>query len=209
VRKGPYSENKNGRPTCYSCFRPLSHCLCSLIDPFNAHCDIIILQHPHERKKYYGTAKIAAKAIKNARILRGITFEENEITGAFQGKTPYLLYPGENAEDCGKILLDSNNTVIVIDGTWDEAGKIVHRNPLLKNLPRLSFKNEFRSNYKIRKQPKDYCLSTIESIAHMLSLNAAGCGQESKIKNYQKLFYYFSSMVDRQLSYLPRGASVS
>ena len=146
--------NGEGRPTCYACFRPKSHCQCDSIIPFEAHCNLLILQHPHERRKYYGTAKIAAKAIRNSKLLRGIQFAPGEIERAISPKKPYLLYPGKDASDCESILLDQDDIVIVIDGTWDEAGKILYRNPMLKTLPRISFKNPYRSNYKIRKQPK-------------------------------------------------------
>lgn len=192
------------RQMCYSCIRPTSHCICSFVKPFTAHCNFLLLQHPHERKKYYSTAKLVQKSIINSKIIRGITFNKAEIEQALEGRKPYLLYPGEDAKFCKSGDLNENDTVIVIDGTWVEARKIVYRNLFLQSLPKLSFKEKIISQYKIRKQPKEFCLSTLECIVHLLKLSASGNEHQAKIKDYDSLFEGFNQMVDKQLNYFPR-----
>ena len=197
------------RFTCYSCMRPQTHCVCNLITPFVAHCNILILQHPHERKKYYSTAKLVTKAITNSRLLRGLEFLPGEIESTLSGQRSYLLFPSATAADCKAVYLDSESTVIVIDGTWSEAGKILNRNPFLRSLPCLTFRQELKSNYRIRKQPKDNYLSTIESIAHLLRLNAERPESTNNRSNlnyllYDRLFEGFDQMVLKQLQYFPR-----
>jgi len=182
----------------------VSHCICQNITAFQAHCNILILQHPHEQKKYYSTTKLVTKSLKNARLMRGIIFEEEEIRQSLRGQNTYLLYPGAESLDCKSVALDTNSTVIVVDGTWDEAGKIVYRNPFLKTFPRISFKESLESQYRIRKQPKQGYLSTIESIAHLLTQNAIANGQVAESKQYESLFEIFNRMVERQLGYFPR-----
>ena len=196
----------DGRPTCFLCMRPETHCVCKLVSPFMAHCNILILQHPHERKKYYGTAKLALRALTNAKLLRGIQFEEGEIERATAGRDAYVLYPSKDAVDCETVSLSHNSTVIVIDGTWPEAGKIIHRNPYLKKIPALTFKRDIRSQYRIRKQPKDYCLSTIECIGHLLKLNAQATHSTSHVEEYDRLFEGFDRMIEQQLMHFPRMA---
>jgi DTW domain-containing protein YfiP len=136
--------------------------------------------------------------------MRGVFFEESSIVSALEGQQPYLLYPGAESIDCQEVHLDSTSTVIVIDGTWSEAGKIVFRNPLLQRFPRISFKTTLESNYRIRKQPKRGYLSTIESIGHLLQLNARANGLLQQADSYDVLFSAFSKMVDQQLNYFPR-----
>ena len=191
------------RETCYSCFRPKTHCVCSLIAPFEAHTNILILQHPNERRKYYGTAKLVAKGITNARILTGIEFAPGAIQQAIGSHIPYLLFPSLEAKDCESVVLDKSATVVVIDGTWHEAKKIVFRNPFLKTFPALSFKHQLRSNYRIRKQPREGYLSTIESIGHLLQLNAEAHNLADASRSYDALFDGFSKMVEQQLTYEP------
>ena len=205
-----YREERNilgildPRKMCYACHRPASHCVCSLVVPFKAHCDFLLLQHPHERKKYHSTAKLVLKAITNSKMLRGITFEEKEISAALDGKNPYLLYPGEDAIDCESAPLNEESTVIVIDGTWVEARKIMYRNAYLRSLPKISFKQGILSQYKIRKQPKDFCLSTLECIVHLLKKSIRGEDTTARLKEYESLFSGFEKMVDKQLHYFPR-----
>ncbi|MBN8547901.1 MAG: DTW domain-containing protein [Deltaproteobacteria bacterium] len=195
-------SNPEGRPTCFSCFRPTSHCTCSLVEPFAGHTNVLILQHPHERKKYYSTAKIVVKGMTNAQLVRGIEFEPGMLDRCLQGKQGYLLYPSPGAIDCEDVKLDSNSTVVVVDGTWAEAGKIVYCNPRLKELPCLTFKRPLRSTYRIRKQPREHYLSTLESIAYLLKLNAAAQGKEVEAAKYDRLLDGFAQMVEQQLCYI-------
>jgi DTW domain-containing protein YfiP len=183
--------------------------LCGLYAPFTAHCELLILQHPNEHRKYYSTVKLVTQLLTNARVVRGVVFQEGEIESALSkiGAPPqqtYLLYPGKDSTDCQKVHLDRTSTVIVIDGTWDEAGKIVYRNPILQSFPKISFSQSLESNYKVRKQPRPGYLSTLESIAHLLQINAQTTGQGMKAQEYAALFELFQIMVDRQLSYFPR-----
>ena len=202
----PYLNGKAtiiGRPTCYECFRPSNQCVCHLVKPFRAHFNTLILQHPHERKKYYSTAKLLTRAVENARILRGIEFDPNLLEIPLAGQKSYLLYPTSKAMDCADVCLDESCTVIVVDGTWNEAGKIVFRNQFLKSLPTLTFKHSLQSQYRIRKQPKAGCLSTLESVGHLLKLNAAVSGNEDLIGSYDSLFEGFERMIDQQLQFWP------
>lgn len=203
------------RPTCFDCYRPSSHCLCSLIPRFRAHANLLILQHPHERKKYYSTARMVSQAIENCRLVRGLYFEGHALDSVAPDQQVYLLFPGEGSRDCTEVDLDHRSTVVVLDGTWSEAGKLFYRNPELFRLPRLTFAQPFRSNYRIRKQPKAHYLSTLESIGHMLTLSASALGRSDMLPHYQAMFDGFDRMVERQLSYFPRmraefpGASIS
>ena len=163
-----------------------------------------MLQHPHERKKYYSTAKMVALAMQNSRLLRGLYFEEGVIEKALAGQDAYLLFPGEGAKSCVDIPLNENSTVVVLDGTWSEAGKLLRRNPILGSLPSLTFSTPLLSTYRIRKQPKSHYLSTLESIGHLLIQNARAHGKEKECENYQGLFNGFDQMVEQQLKYFPR-----
>ncbi len=206
MRNLPFDPNREPRPICYACLRPASHCLCAEIQPFAAHCNFLILQHPHERKKYHSTARLLRSVVTNVSLLRGISFEEQSIARSAQAKTTYLLYPGRESIDAADVPLDLNSTIIVVDGTWIEARKILHRNPFLKQLQRISFKAPLRSKFIIRKQPKDNYLSTIESVAHLLQINALAYGRPAQAERYQALFDLFLKLVERQFAYFPRNA---
>ena len=143
--------------------------------------------------------------LTNARLMRSIEFDPENLPDPADSKNKtYLLYPSSKAIDCEEASLDSKTTVIVIDGTWIEARKIMRRNPILQQYEHLTFKKALRSNYTIRKQPKDHYLSTLESIAHFLKLNSLSAKNFPVTQNYDLLFTLFNKMVTQQLSYFPR-----
>lgn len=181
--------------------RPTASCVCNLVPKFQAHCNILLLQHPHERKKYHSTSKIIKNTILNARILQGITFTEEELFSSSDKGSHYLLYPGTDAVDASSITLNEHDTLIAVDGTWVEARKIMYRNPCLHTLKRISFQDTVRSEYHIRRQPKDFCLSTLESVGHVLQRTAPN--QEQSLR-YSGLFQAFREMVEQQLAFFPR-----
>lgn len=205
LRGLPVEQVADMRPTCLSCLRPQHHCLCELLPRFRAQCNIAILQHPAERKKYHGTARMVTLAIENAQLKRGLYFAPGEIERMFEGQNPYILFPSSDAVDCEKIELTDRDTVIAIDGTWSEAGKVLTRNPALKSFRRLTFVRPFESNFRIRKQPKKHYLSTLESIAHLLRLNALANGLTDEVRNCESLLHGFDRMVTRQFEYFPRN----
>ena len=208
-KKGSQTHQiSEARAMCYTCLRPPAHCVCGFITPFSAHTNLLLLQHPNEWRKYYSTAKLVKQALTNASLIRGVTFPENTLSSAFGDRTTYLLYPGAQACDCEEVELSEQHLVVVIDGTWDEAQKIVYRNPILHDIPRISFKRAFTSTYRIRKPPKVGYLSTIESVGHLLTLNAVRSGKAHMIPTYQGLFQLFNEMISRQLAHMGREAEI-
>lgn len=186
------------------CFRPAAHCLCGFIAPFDAHCDVLILQHPHERKKYYGTAKLVRRFVRNSDLRRGVEFESSELSEFFGDRRVHLLFPAPSATSADAYPLGSNDAILVIDGTWSEARKLLRLNPSLSTLPKLTFPSSLESRYLIRKQPRAGYLSTLESVAHFLLMNASTSVSEEQRRSYAGLMTVFEEMVERQLQFFPR-----
>lgn len=202
---GPWdSADYGGRPTCLKCFRPVTHCCCCLAPAFKAHCDILVLQHPNEWRKYYGTLKVLKSIVTNCQVLRGIDFELSVFNQLLAGRRPFILFPGAQSSKCEDVELGSNNVLVAIDGTWDEAKKILFRNQFLQAIPKLSFARQIISNYKIRKQPKDGCLSTIESVAHALLAIKGVQLNQGLMQNYQSLLEAFDRFVALQVQHWPK-----
>ena len=63
--------------------------------------------------------------------------------------------------------------LVVIDGTWREAKKMYQRSPALQNLAAIHLDLtaiERKSEYVVRTQPTDQCLSTVEIVAHTVEI---------------------------------------
>ena len=77
-----------------------------------------------------------------------------------------LVYPG-GEDHTSDDLLDIRQ-FILIDGTWHEARKIHQRSPYLRNIRRISLKPVTQSAYNLRKNQKESCLCTAESVIEIL-----------------------------------------
>ncbi|WP_278414170.1 tRNA-uridine aminocarboxypropyltransferase [Stutzerimonas kunmingensis] len=155
------------RPRCSRCQRPSSLCLCALIPALDSRTQVLILQHSSEASHALNTARLAALGLRNAELRVGERFEDD----CDAARPRYLLFPGEDAIPLGS-LADAAQPVrlIVPDGTWRKACKILHVNPWLAELPRVALPEGLSSRYRLRKAPMPGALSTIEAIVTALNL---------------------------------------
>ena len=153
------------RPQCPRCQRPSSHCLCPLIPSLTSTTQVLILQHPSETAHALNTARLAALGLHNAELVVG-----EHVSLPADERDNYLLFPGadavplESLASCGAPL-----RLIVPDGTWKKARKMLHLNPALATLPRVSLPPGLVSRYRLRKAPAPGALSTLEAIVTALN----------------------------------------
>lgn len=158
------------RARCYDCHRPVVHCLCELIDPIDHRTEFLILQHPRERWHAFNTARLAELSLNGATVRVGhgkVLGADADLAKEVQGYG--LLYPRPGALDLSQLAPeDRPEKLIVLDGTWHHARGMYRDIEALQSLPHYTLPPGQVSGFKIRKQPKDYCLSTIEAIQSAL-----------------------------------------
>ncbi|XP_073913112.1 tRNA-uridine aminocarboxypropyltransferase 2 isoform X3 [Castor canadensis] len=102
-----------------------------------------------------------------------------------------ILYPGAEATNLEDFLLDSPvypSTLILIDGTWSQAKDIFYKNSLFRLPKQVQLKTSLSSQYVIRMQPANRCLSTLECAAVALSILEKNSGiQETLLRPLQAL----------------------
>jgi len=160
------------RPRCERCQRPLDHCLCALIPSLDSRTRVVLLQHPSETSHALNTARLAALGLVNAELRIGEVFENLGELLNTPGYRPALLFPGDVAQvltaygdgDARPLLL------IVPDGTWRKARKLLYLNPLLDALPRVTLAQVAPSRYRLRKAPEPGALSTVEAVVQALNV---------------------------------------
>ena len=157
------------RPRCSRCLRPQSHCLCALIPSLASRTRVLILQHYSEVDHALNTARLAALGLQQAQLEVGEVFAQ---LGAWLGQPGYqarLLFPGDDAVVIGRYTKSDQPLLLVVpDGTWRKARKLLHLNPLLQTLPRVTLPAGGTSRYRLRKAPAPGALSTIEAVAQAL-----------------------------------------
>lgn len=166
------------RPRCERCQRPIAHCLCPLIPSLDSRTRVVVLQHPSETSHALNTARLAALGLINAELRVGEVFDDLKTLLASPGYRPVLLFPGDGAEvlqTYGAGIDELPLLLIVPDGTWRKARKMLYLNPLLEALPRVTLGQVTPSRYRLRKAPEPGALSTIEAVVQALNvLEGAG-----------------------------------
>jgi DTW domain-containing protein YfiP len=186
------------RAICQRCSRPSSVCLCRDLIEIDTCTPIVILQHPRESSVPIGTARLAELAFKSAERHVGVRFSEcRPVRDALSDAQapPILLFPGDGARDLAQEPPLGPVTLVVIDGTWSQAGKILKQNPELSRLPRYALDPQTPSRYRIRREPARHCMSTIEAIVGALRV------LERAERNVQAALLPFDLLVEQQLSF--------
>ena len=182
------------RPSCNGCGRPLIACFCDRVTVLPTRTRILLLQHPREHHVPIGTARMAHRALPNSRLRVGLDFAADPVVLAALAESAetYVLFPGPAALPLEQMPRDRAITLIVFDGTWPQARKLLRLNPQIASLPRVAFNPLKPSAYAIRREPSAFCVSTIEALAEVLT------ALEPEGVRFAKLLDPFHAMVERQ-----------
>jgi DTW domain-containing protein YfiP len=167
------------RDICCTCLRPATACLCNTIQPFNTNFEFCILMHPLEAKRMQvGTGRMLNKALLNCQLIVGESFDKDaQVQRILKNPKyyPILLYPGPTSVNISEVSFDKSliedktPIIFILDSTWACSKKMLKLTTSIHNIPRISFTLPFLSKFDIKTQPKDYCLSTIESVYCVLT----------------------------------------
>lgn len=183
---------------CSGCGRPASVCLCQRVVRVPTRTRVVVLQHPRESRVPIGTARLAELCLPGLVRHVGVDFAAiPEVRALLEdpGASPILLFPGLPARDLELDPPPASSTLVVIDGTWWQAQKVLKKNPILARLPRYSFQPRAPSRYRIRREPAPHCVSTIEAIVQALRL------LEPDTPGLEAILGPFEAMVDFQVGF--------
>jgi len=164
---------------------------------------VLILQHPRERDVGIGTARLAKLGLASAVLRTDIDFSGDPVVReALAAGNAYVLFPGKDAIDVATTTFATSITLVVLDGTWWQAQKLLRANPALARLPRLALQPPGLSVYgQIRREPADHCVATIEAIAHVLG------HLEGDPARFAELLKPLARMVESQLRFATEVAA--
>ena len=182
------------RPQCSRCLRPATHCLCALIPSLDSRTRVLLLQHPSEVNHALNTARLAALGLSTAQLVVGEIFEDLPTLLNPPGYQARLLFPAEDAQPLQAYAPGSQPLLLVVpDGTWRKARKLLHLNPLLAALPRVALAEGAASRYRLRKAPGPGALSTVEAIVQALQVLEAPT-------SFEPLLQPFNALIDGQIA---------
>lgn len=161
------------------------------------------------KKERTGTGRLTHLSLENSSLIDGISFDEDKRWLAELNNPAYetvLLYPGPDAINLSEVETkdklpgggEKPLQLVVLDGTWPCAKKMMKLTKSLHGLPRVSFATTRKSEFIIKQQPDELCLSTIESI-HQVILEFQRLGTETKNIPVDNLTEAFKAMVQKQI----------
>lgn len=178
------------RINCERCLRPQAHCLCPLIPSLDSRTRVLLLQHPSEVRHALNTAKLAALGLRNAQLHVGEVFEDLPELLQARGYRSALLFPGDAAQPLVAYADGEDQRpwqLVVPDGTWRKASKLLHVNPLLGTLPRVTLAQVLPSRYRLRKAPQAGAVSTLEALVQALNVLEAPVNFDALLKPFEAL----------------------
>ena len=153
--------------------------------PIKTNTRFTILMHPKEYKRErIGTGRMTNLQLENSEIIVGIDFTHNERVNEIlrdESQDTFILYPGRDNFNLSvregsemTSFLGKRPNIIILDGTWFCARKMLRLSTNLQKLKRVSFDNAIKSKFIIKQQPESLCLSTIESVHTVIELLKKG-----------------------------------
>lgn len=184
--------NRAGR--CFRCYRPVANCFCEAIPRIDNQTEVLILQHRRERFHRFNTARIVQQALSNSRLLAD---NIDRLRACLQLRPRAgLLYPGPSSRLISDLQPDERpEQLVVLDGTWHHAKTLLRDIPVLRTLPSYQLAPTAPSRYRIRREPSDAALSTLEAAVAALRI------LEPETAGLNLLLQAFDKMVEDQLAH--------
>ena len=185
----------NPREMCFVCARPSKLCHCETIPRVDNQIELLLVQHIRERSHPFNTARMVKAAFQNLRSIVDYPEELPEYDRHLHAMAG-LLYPSKNA-----ILLDQlpemnwPQQLVVLDGTWHQAKRLFKCWPKLKSIPHYRLKPHTPGQYRIRLEPDEFSLSTVEAVVATYQY------LEPRLSGLPELLNAFSTMISNQLAH--------
>jgi DTW domain-containing protein YfiP len=148
-----------------------------LTPTIHTHVQFWLLMHPKERQKPSNTGRLLGATMPQTRFfLWQRTAPPGELIDLIGDCrfAPYLVFPHGDPGPFEHLRAEALPTgkipaFVLLDGTWDQATKMLHRSPYLWGLRRLSITPRTRSTYLLRRQSCADHLATVEVAIALLA----------------------------------------
>lgn len=153
---------------CPRCLFPPAECLCADIPRVATRTRFLLLRHASELGRPTNSGRWAALALPSARVVdHALPRAEPDLSALAEPGT-VVLFPSPHPP----VLAPPPRQVVVLDATWAQARRMLHRIPALRPLPRLALPASTRAaaHEPMRRPSVDGGVSTLEAIAAALDL---------------------------------------
>jgi DTW domain-containing protein YfiP len=147
---------------CHACAFRGPACLCGELSRVHNHLPVVVLRHAAELSKPTGSARWASLALSRCEIVDYALLPEPFDDRVLDSRGAWLVFPGAATS----VPPGKPARLIVPDGTWQQARRMVARVAKLRSLPRLSLPPPLQTA-RLRRAPRGG-MSTLEAISAAL-----------------------------------------
>jgi DTW domain-containing protein YfiP len=155
---------------CPRCFLPqgaggLELCLCAELPRVDNRTPVLLVRHVNEAWKTSNTARLLALALGRVEL---VPYGDKART--FEARLPLpagaaVLYPDGPPTPPGA---PPPSLLVVLDGSWSQARRMLQRHPAFQRLPRFSLPPPAPGTFRLRQPPLSEGMSTLEAVAWAL-----------------------------------------
>lgn len=162
---------------CTNC--GLQHqCLCDRIPQLRSQLQLSLLMHENEYQRDTNTGRWLRAAVPGCQDFGWSRVEPSpSLQQRIADPNLYsvLVYPDEQSLSPQQVLHQARHAAqqphfIVLDGTWQEAKKMVRKSPWLDTLPSMQLMPQQQSAYQLRRNQSDGHLCTLEVGCELLQM---------------------------------------
>lgn len=168
------SRRDNAHLRCPRCHMLGELCVCSLIPqpPLVTRTRVVLFIHRNEDRRTTNTGRLALECLANsAVVVRGHQDQPDAPFVPEPGTRPLLLFPADDAVPLDTLPPSAHPvTLLVPDGNWRQASKVRARIPGMAQVPCVTLPQGPPSRYRLRSEPKEGGLATLEAIARALEV---------------------------------------
>lgn len=183
-----------------------AQCICEEISQFENRTPLTLVLHKRETRKTTNTGRLAAKLLKQSRILvRGIEGSPLKMEDHIQNPQGcFLLAYSPRSEVLTPEFLQKHpkpTELVVPDGNWGQASRMIQREKVMSQMTWVQLPPGPPSRYFLRKEPHPGGVSTLEAVARALGIIEG-------VEIQKHLERVFDLMVQRTLSTRPKNRQV-
>ena len=170
----PFSPPLCPEHLCPECRLPKEFCFCDRIPQITTNTWISLVIHIAEVGCISNTGTPLVRAVHNSdsSVIGKVGTPKFNGVPKREGRTQVLLFPEPSAKPIDEFKErqgDNPVQLVILDGTWSQTRRMMHRYPALYSLPKVALPS-YTSNYILRKSPHEGGLCTIEAAAYALKI---------------------------------------
>ena len=178
---------------CSSC--GFTHqCICHLIPSIESQTDLVLLTHENELSRDTNTGKLLQQSLQQC---QSFVWQRKtppaELMALLEDKTrqPFLLFPSDQSIECQQAVMTKAMSrkplFIILDGTWQEAKKMLNKSVWLQAIPQAHLNITSESSYTLRRNQDSGHLCTCEVGVELLK----ALGEDEQAQQIDGYFQHY------------------